>query len=332
LIHPCSRKKEKKLNASCHRLAAFITGALLTAAATAADFPSKAVRVIVPFAPGATDVQARFVMDRVAARLGQPFLIEPRGGAGTIIGSDVVAKAAPDGYTLLFTASAVTTLKVLNKQVPFDPERAFAPVSLVSQGFFVAAVSSAVPANTWAEFVTYAKANPGKLNFVSLGRNSVLLMVEALKLQAGIDLVAVPFPGMTPGRLAVVRNDVQLIVDGIADQKALADRGQVKILMYAGPRRAASLPDVPTAAEVGLPNYQAAFWTGLLAPSGTPKVAIDTLSNAVAAAVATPEVQKFYRDQNIEPVGSKAEDFVQRYQADLRRYAEAARAANIQPE
>lgn len=299
--------------------------------AVAADYPTKPVRVIVPFAPGATDVQARFVLDRAAARFGQPFVVEPRGGAGTIIGSDAVAKSAPDGYTLLFTASAVTTLKVLNKQLPFDPDR-LAPVTMVSQGFFVAAVSNAVPVKNWAEFVTYAKANPGKMNFVSLGRNSVLLMAESLKQQAGIDLVAVPFPGMTPARLAVARNDVQLIVDGLADQKALAERGQVKILMYAGPRRSPSLPDVPSAAEVGLPNYQAAFWTGMFAPNGTPKDVIDAIANAVAAAIATPEVQKFYRDQGVEPVGSKPEDFAQRVAADSRRYAEAARAANIQPE
>jgi tripartite-type tricarboxylate transporter receptor subunit TctC len=302
--------------------------------APAADYPARPIRVIVPFAPGpgSTDAYARSMQERMQNQIGQPFVIEDRPGAGTIIGSDAVAKAAPDGYTVLFTSGVITALKPLNKQLPFDPDTAFAPVSLVAHNSLVISISTALPARNFAEFIVYAKANPGKLNYLSLGRNSIMLMTESFKQMAGIDIVPVAYQGMAPGRLALIRNDVQLAVDGAPEQKAMADAGQSRPIMIAGPRRAAILPDVPTAAEVGLSNYEARAWLGVLAPAGTPRQIVEALSGAFAAVVATPEVQKFFRDQNWEPVGSKPEEFAQRFQTDSRRYVEAARGAKIQPE
>jgi tripartite-type tricarboxylate transporter receptor subunit TctC len=314
------------------RLSVFLAAAAFSFAARAADYPARAVRVIVPFAPGATDIYARFVMDKLQARLGQSFVIETRPGAGTIIGSDAVAKAAPDGYTLLFTSGVLSTLKVLNKQLPFDPDKAFAPVNLVAQNFLVVSISTALPAKNFAEFIDYAKAHPGKLNYVSLGRNSIMLMAESLKHLTGTDIVAVPYQGMAPGRIGLIRNDVQVIIDGAAEQKTMADAGQSRPIMLGGPRRSPALPDVPTAAEVGLPGYQAGAWMGVLAPAGTPRPVVDMLASAVAAAVATPEVQKYFRDQGFEPLGAGPDEFAQRLQVDSRRYADAAKAANVQPE
>lgn len=300
--------------------------------ARAADYPARPIRWIVPFAPGSTDVQARAVAERIQPRLGQPIIVEPKPGASTVIGTEFVANAAPDGYTMLFTSGVLSTLKVLNKDLKFDPDKALAPVSLVAQGYFVAAVNPSVPAKTFPEFVSYARANPGKVNYVSLGRNSVMLMAEMLKLQAGFDMTPIPYQGMAPGRIALIRNDVQFMLDGIQSLKPLASAGQVRLLMLAGPQRSQVLPDVPSAAESGVPGYVAGYILALLAPAGTPKEVIARMSGEVASAAAMPELRKFFVDSGGEAVGSTPEVLGERLKHDSQRYAEAARAAKIQPE
>ena len=314
-------------------LTAGVTLAVLSAMpAAAADYPTKPLRWIVPFPPGATDIQARAVAERVQTRIGQPIIIETKPGASTIIGTEYVVNAAPDGYTMLFTSGVINTLKVLVKDLKFDPATALAPVSLVAQGFFTVAVNSSLPVKTFQEFVAYAKANPGKLNYVSLGRNSVMLMVEKLKLQAGFDAMPIPFAGTAPGRLAVIRNDVQLILEGPQNLKPLADAGQVRLLMVAGPTRSPAVPDVPNSTEAGVPGYVAGYILALLAPAGTPRDAIGRISSEVAAVVNTPEMKKLFIDSGGESVGSTPEGLAQRMQNDMKYYVEAARAAKIQPE
>jgi len=304
----------------------------LSSTVVAADYPTKPIRWIVPFAPGATDIQARLVAEKVQARIGQPIIIETKPGASTIIGTEFVANAAPDGYTMLFTSGVINTLKILVKDLRFDPDKTLAPVSLVAQGYFAAAVNASLPVRTFQELVAYSKANPGKLNYVSLGRNSVMLMVEKLKLQSGLDATPIPFPGTTPGRLALVRNDVQFAMEGPHSFKPLVEAGQVRILMVAGPARLSAVPDVPNSAEAGVPGYVAGFILALLTPTGTPRDVIARMSSEVATVVNTPELQKRFVDIGGEAVGSTPEALAQRMQSDARYYADAARAAKIQPE
>jgi len=306
--------------------------ALSALPAIAADYPVKPVRIIVPFAPGSTDIAARAIADRLGQRLGQPVIVENKPGASTMIGTEFVANAAPDGYTLLYTSGVLTALKALNKNLKFDPEKSFAPVSLISQGYFALAVNASLPVRSFQEFVSYAKANPGKLNYVSLGRNSIMLMVESLKAQAEFGAVPIPFPGMAPGRLALVRNDVQFMLDGPQSLKQFADAGQLRLLMYAGPKRTATLPDVPASAEAGLPGYVAGYFVGVLAPAGTPKDIVSRLSTEIAAVIKMPEIAKLLTEDGGEVVGSTPEAFAQRIENDQKRYAEAARHGNIQPE
>jgi len=298
--------------------------------AVAQTWPTKPIRLIVPFAPGSTDVQARAVMEKVQATIGQPIVIETRPGAGTVIGTEFVAKAAPDGYTLLYSSSGHTILSTLNK-LNFDPDK-MVPVSLAGRGYFVVATSAALPVKTFQEFVAYGKANPGKLNYVSLGRNAVLLMMENLRQQTGLEMMAVPFQGMAPGRLAVVRNDVQLIADGIQSLKPLADGGQLRLLFFAGPTRSSQAPDLPSASEAGVPGYSAGWWTGVLAPAGTPKEIAVRFAAEMAAAAKTPEVRKFFNDAAGEAVGSTPDEFATVVESTRRQHAETARRANIKPE
>ena len=306
--------------------------AVTTLPVRAADYPTKPIRWIVPFPAGATDIQARAVAEKVQPRIGQPIIIETKPGASTAIGTEYVANAAPDGYTMLFTASVLVTLKPLVKELKFDPDKAFAPVSLVAQGFFVAGVNPSLPVKSMAELIAYSKANPGKLNYVSLGRNSVMLMVEQLKLQTGLDLTPIPYQGMAPGRIALIRNDVQFIIDGPQGLKPLADAGQIRLLMTAGPSRLATLPDVPNASEAGVPGYVAGYLLALLAPAGTARDIINRTSSEIAAAVNTPELKKLFIDSGGESVGSTPEALAQRLANDARKFAEAARAAKLQPE
>lgn len=303
-----------------------------TLPARAADYPTKPIRWIVPFPAGATDIQARAVAEKVQARIGQPIIIETKPGASTVIGTEYVANAAPDGYTMLFTSGVLTTLKVLVKDLKFDPDKALTPVSQVAQGYFVAAVNASLPVKSIAELVAHSKANPGKLNYVSLGRNSVMLMVEQLKLQTGMDLTPIPYQGMAPGRIALIRNDVQFIVDGPQSLKPLAEAGQVRMLMTAGPTRSPAVPDLPNSAEAGVPGYVAGYILALLAPTGTPRDIITRTSSEIAAAVNTPELKKLFIDSGGEAVGSTPEALAQRLANDSRKYADAARAAKIQPE
>jgi tripartite-type tricarboxylate transporter receptor subunit TctC len=307
-------------------------GYLLSGSTSAAAqaWPSKPIRLIVPFAPGSTDVQARVVMEKVQATLGQSVVIETKPGAGTIIGTEFVAKSAPDGYSFLYTSSGHTILSTLNK-LSFEPDN-MVPVSLAGQGYFAVATSAALPVKTFPEFVAHAKANPGKLNYVSLGRNAVVLMMESLRQQAGLEMVQVPFPGMAPARLAVARNDVQLIADGYQSLKPLADSGQIRLLFFAGPVRSPLAPDLPSAPEAGLRDYSAGWWTGVFAPAGTPKEIVARLSREIAAAAKTTEVRKFFAEAAGEAVGSTPEEFAKLVESTQKRHAETARRANIRAE
>ena len=315
------------------RTAGMLLAAIASVApAMAADYPNKPIRWIVPFPPGATDVQARAVAERVQQRIGQPIIIETKPGASTVIGTEYVVNAAPDGYTMLFTSGVINTLKVLVKDLKFDPEKTLAPVSLVAQGFFTLAVNASLPVKSMADLVAYSKANPGKLNYVLLGRNSVMLMVEKLKLQTGLDATPIPYAGTAPGRIAVVRNDVQLMLEGPQNLKPLAEAGQIRLLMVAGPTRSPAVPDVPSSTEAGVPGYVAGYILALLAPAGTPREAISRISAEVATAVNTPEMKKLFIDSGGESVGSAPEALAQRMQSDTRYYVDAARAAKVQPE
>ena len=298
--------------------------------AQAQNWPAKPIRLIVPFAPGGSDVQARVVMDKVSATIGQPVVIETKPGAGAIIGTEFVARAPADGYTLLYTISSHSALSTLNK-LNFEPEK-MVPVSLVGRGYLAVATSALLPVKTFQEFVAYAKANPGKMNYVSLGRNASLLQMEALRQQAGIEMTAVPFPGLAAGRLAVARNDVHLIIDSYQALKPMIDGGKLRALFIAGPSRSPLAPELPNSAEAGVPGYTAGWWTGVFAPPGTPKEIAARFANEVAAAARTPEVRKYFAEAAGEAVGSTPDEFAALVESTRKQHAESARRADIKPE
>jgi tripartite-type tricarboxylate transporter receptor subunit TctC len=302
-------------------------------AATAADYPAKTIKIVVPFTAGsATDLSARIFARRLQDRLKQPVIIENKPGAGGIIGLDFAAKAPPDGHTLVLSGPGLSTLKVLNKTLPFDPVKDLVPVSLAYESMGAVAINAAVPANTMAEFVAYAKANRGKVNYASLGRNTVMLGFEAFKSATGIEMTEIPFTGSPAALQAVLRNDAQ-IFNGAATQIApYVESGKLRVVAVTSQQRLAILPDAPTLAEAGFANLRFPTWGGFLAPAGTPQEIVARLSSEIAAIAAEPEARQALLATSQLPIGSTSEAFRQVIDTDRKLWADVARSANIQPD
>ena len=263
-----------------------VAGALaaLPAAVPAAadEYPSRPIRLIVPFpAGGGTDVVARVVANGISPALGQPVVIENRGGAGGTLGADVVAKAAPDGYTIgIATSSTHPAAVVLRKNVPYDPVTGFAPIGLIGTTPYILVSGLKVPAKTLAEFIAHTKANPGKVNYASVGVSTLgYLLSEQLKILTGMDLTHVAYRGASQAYPDVISDNVSAFLDNPTGSAGLVRDGQLRA--YAVTAKSAVLPGVPTFAEAGVPGFDAVFWYGYVAPPGTPQPIVDRLSRAV---------------------------------------------------
>ena len=295
--------------------AAFAALAPLTAAAQ--DYPTRPVKIIVPFAAGGpADVYARFLGARLQESLGQPFVVENRPGAGAVTGTDAVAKAAPDGYTLLLMSNAHTVNETLIPNKPYALLRDFAPVAPINYSDLVLVVNPAVAANTLPEFIALAKAQPGKLNYASSGPGTPYHMAgELFKAMAGVDIVHVPYKESSGARTGVLGGQVEMMFDAVTTMSEQAKAGKVKALATSGKARSSVMPNVPTVAEAGVPGYEAVIWLGVMAPKGTPPAIVNKLNAEIAKIVAKPEVRADWAKQGAVGMTMTPDEFA-RYVAD----------------
>jgi tripartite-type tricarboxylate transporter receptor subunit TctC len=315
---------------------ALAAATLVLAAGTAiAAFPEKPIRLIVPFAPGGgTDAVARIVGEAMSASLGQQIIVENKPGAAGNIALETVAKAAPDGYTLLLGFSTSLTVNPsLYKSNPVDVQKDLAPVALLVSAQYVLVVNPKVNVSTVAELVAKAKAEPGKLNYASGGKGTPLhLGAEMLKSQAKIDMVQIAYRGGGPASKSVMANETQVLFGSFPSTLPKIQDGSLKALAVTGPKRSPSLPDLPTMEESGYPGFIVTSWYGFLAPAGTPKPVIDKLGAAAAAALAKEDVKKKIEATGQDIQSGDAAMLASLIKQDIARWRKVLNDAGIQPE
>ncbi len=318
-----------------HILVASAVAAACPSVTRADTWPSKPIRMIVPFPPGSSpDLIARIVTEKLAAVLGQPVVVENRPGAGGNIGTGLVAKAAPDGYTLLFTINGpLVTAPSLYRHLSYDPMKQLAPVTLVATSPNVLVIDARLPAHNLAEFVALAKSQPGVLNYGSVGNGSAAhLAMEQLKAMAGIDLQHVPYAGFPQITTAIVGGQVQagFMVPAIAMPMVTA--GKLRLLAVTSSGRTGLLPSVPTVAESGYPGFEAISWQAILAPAGTPAPIVDRLYRELVKIIGSDDVRSKMRAQYFVPAGTAPASLRQTMTTEKARWDRVIRAANVQPE
>jgi tripartite-type tricarboxylate transporter receptor subunit TctC len=302
-------------------LAMWVPGAL------AEDYPSRPVRIIVPFgAGGPADVTARQIGGNLQESFGQPFVVENRTGAGGVIGTLEAAKSPPDGYTLLMMSNTQTANESLVPQRKYELMRDLTPIAPVNYSDLVIVVHPAVQAKTLQEFVALAKAQPGKLNYASSGQGTPYHMAgELFKTMAGIDLVHVPYRNSGEARSGVIGGQVQMMIDAVPAMAPNIAGNQVRALATSGQSRSSVLSNVPTVIEAGIPGYEATIWLGLMAPAGTPRPIIDKLNAAVNAVVMRPDVVKLWTEQGAVPMSMSPEEFHKFLRGDIVKWAEVVK-------
>jgi tripartite-type tricarboxylate transporter receptor subunit TctC len=316
-------------------LVASPAAALRPTQAVADDWPSRPIRMVVPFPAGSSpDLIARIVTEKLALALGQSIVIENRPGAGGNIGTGAVAKAAPDGYTLLFTINGpLVTAPSLYRHLSYDPMKQLAPVTLVATSPNVLAIDARLPVHSLREFVALAKSKPGALNYGSVGNGSAAhLAMEQLKAMAGIDLQHVPYPGFPQITTAMIGGQVQagFMVPAIA--MPMVNAGKLRLLAVTSTGRTAVLPSVPTVAESGYPGFEAISWQAILAPAGTPAPIVDRLYRELVKIIGSDDVREKMRAQFFVPAGTAPASLRQTMVSEKARWDKVIRAANVQPE
>ncbi|HET9653324.1 MAG TPA: tripartite tricarboxylate transporter substrate binding protein, partial [Usitatibacter sp.] len=282
------------------RLAAvFAALVLATPLAFAQSYPSRPVKIIVPFAAGGpADIYARVVGEKLQAALGQPFVVEDRPGGGSIVGTEAVHTSQPDGYTLLMMSNTHTVNESLIKDKPFELMRDFVPVAPVNYSDLVMVIHPSVPAKTLKEFIALAKSQPGKLNYASSGPGTPYHMAgELFKAMAGVNIVHVPYKGSSGARTDILGGQVQMMFDAITTMAPNVEAGKVRALGTSGKERSSVLPNVPTISEAGVPGYESTIWLGIMAPKGTPRAVIDKLNAEIRKAVTAPDVKAEWAKQ-----------------------------------
>lgn len=306
-----------------------------TLAHAQAPYPSRPIKFIVPFPPGGNlDFIARIVAPKLAESLGQPVVIENKGGAGGIVGAEYASKQPNDGYTIfLGNTGTLGSYPATHATLPYDPLKAFVGVGMTSTNVMLGVVHPSVPAGSPKEFVAYAKANPGKVAAALAGSGSVPhFATEQLRSQAGIDLLMVPYKGGGPAVTDLVGGQVQLMLEAPTVSISFVKAGRLKALAVTGTQRLPSLPDVPTFAEAGYPGVDAVGWQGVVVPTGTPPAIIARLSEALAKIINGAEVREKFASQGIDAVSSTAEEFTAYIRSEVAKWKQLARAANIKSE
>ena len=312
--------------------ALLLTAGLMAAhAARADDYPSRPVKVIVPFgAGGPTDVFARAIAEELRKALHAPFVMENRPGAGTTIGTDLVAKAAPDGYTLLMVSGTQTVNETLYARKPYRLMRDLVPVAPLIDTDLVLTVHPSVPAKTLAELLALARAKPGSLNYGSSGPGSNYHMAgELLKNITGIDIVHVPYKGSTGARNDILSGQIQMLFDSVPTMAPMIQSGLVRPLGTSGSARSPALPGVPTLDEAGAPGFQATLWVGFMAPAGTPAPIVDKLNREISKIVQRPDIKAAWEKLGATPVAMSQPQFAAFMQAQVDKWAKVIAANHI---
>ncbi len=312
--------------------ATLAAGALAAApAAFAQAYPAKPITMLVPFPPGGpTDLVARVLAQKLGEQLGQNVVIDNRPGANGNIAGAAVARAAGDGYTLLYNTSSITLSPALYKSLPFDVVRDFAPVALTAVVPLALVVHPSIPANTVKEFVAYAKANPGKLSYGSAGNGNVTHLGAFQFVQAnGISAVHVPYKGSAPADLGLVAGDVQFLTDTVNSVQGFVKDKRMKMLAVTTAKRMSLFPDVPTLAESGMPGFEVGAWQGFMAPAATPRPVIERLNAEIVKALQSPDVRARLAAQGAEPLGSTPDEYAAYVKKELERWAGVVKATGV---
>jgi len=306
-------------------------GLLLPLAASAQNWPTRPVRIIVPFAAGGSaDVFARYLAQRLPEYLGQPVVVEDRPGAGAVIGTDAVAKSPADGYTLLLMSNTHTVNETLVANKPYNLLRDFVAVAPLNSADLVLAAHPSLPANNVRELIQLAKERPGRINYASSGTGTPYHMAgELFKAMSGTYLVHIPYRGSSGARTDLLGGQVQLMFDATTTMVELVKSGKVKAIATTGKQRSSVLPDVPTVSESGVPGYEAVIWLGVLAPKGTPQAVVTRLHEAITKIASTPEVQKAWAAQGATAMTMSPQEFDKYIHEDIAKWAKVINSAHI---
>jgi tripartite-type tricarboxylate transporter receptor subunit TctC len=304
------------------------------AASMAQDYPSRLVKMIVPFgAGGPTDIFTRLLAEELRKALREPFVMENRPGAGTIIGSDAAAKSPPDGYTLLMVSATQTTTETLVPNKPYKLLRDFVPVASLLNSELVMVVHPSVPVNTVKEFIALAKSKPGALNYASSGVGSNYHMAgELFKNLTGTDILHVPYKGSSGARNDIISGQIEMMFDSVPSMAPIIQAGRVKALGTTGKVRSAILPDVPTLSEAGVPGYEATIWIGVMAPAGTPQPIVTLLSTEINKILGRADVREAWKKQGANTMVMTPEQFGTYVQSEIDKWAKVIQANGIKPE
>jgi tripartite-type tricarboxylate transporter receptor subunit TctC len=318
--------------------AAVMVGAIalapLPAVAQNKDYPNRAIRMVVPFAPGGgTDIVGRLLAESLGAALGTNVIVDNRPGGGSTIGTAIVAKATPDGYTTLLNTLDLAVSPSLHKKLPYDPLRDFIPVSLVAEQPNLLVVHSSLPVKTMKELIAHLQAQPGKLTYGSSGVGTAThLATELLLLAVQRNMIHVPYKGIGPAILAMLGNETTMLISTFASALPHVKTGRLRALGVTSLGRASLLPDVPTVAEAGVPGYEFTVWYGFVVPAGTPRAIVDRLNRESVGQLNTASVQQRFDAQGLSVTPSTSAQYVSKLKSEMEKWATAARVAKIQPE
>ncbi len=304
---------------------------ILAAGSALAQYPNRPIKLIVPFPPaGATDIVGRIVAQKLGERLGQSVVVENKPGAGGSIGSDIVAKSAPDGYTLLMATSSTHSIGPSLQKLPYDPIKDFAAITHVANVPNVLVVSPTLPVKDVKEFVALAKSRPGQLNFASSGVGTIVhLNGELFKMITGVDLVHIPYKGTALSIPDVANGNIAMLFDSLASVMPHVRSNKVRPIAVNAPGRSPLLPEVPTFAEIGMTEYDTYTWFGMFAPAGTPAAIVARVQAEVVASLAAPDLRERFSQVGAEAVGSTPQQFTDRILADTAKWARVIKAANV---
>jgi tripartite-type tricarboxylate transporter receptor subunit TctC len=301
------------------------------APAGAQGYPSRPIRMVVPFAPGGgSDITARVLADGLNKALGQPVVVDNRPGAGSTIGTDIVTKATPDGYTMLLGNISLAFNAAMYRKLPYNALRDLVPVSLVVQQPNILVAHPSLPAKTLKEFIALARSSPGKFTYGSAGLGSgTHLAMELLNMSLNIDMVHVPYKGTGPTLTALLGNEITVFMSTFASALPYVKAGRLRTFGVTTAKRARALPEAPTIAEAGVPGFDYSTWYGLLAPAGTPRAIVEKLNKATVGQLHSAELQQRYESQGMDVIPSTSAEFMVKLKSETKKWAKVVRAAHI---
>jgi tripartite-type tricarboxylate transporter receptor subunit TctC len=324
--------EEMKLVKKHRRRAAalFSATALIVPLAAAQNFPVKPIRLVVPFAPGGgTDVTARYMGTRLSEKLGQPVIVDNRPAASGVVGADLVAKATPDGHTLLVVSVTFVISSALQKNLPYEVKD-FAPITLLIASPLGLMLHPSVPAKSVKELIAYAKANPGKLNYGSSGPGSIAhLSTELMNSMAGIRMTHIPYKGVAAYTTAQLANEIQVGLSNMFSTQGHWKAGRLRLIAHSGAKRIDSMPDLPTIAESGVPGYEASIWYGFMAPAKTPRPIVQKLHRDIVAIANSPDAQQTFASQGNDVVANTPEEFAKVIKVEAAKWGEIGRRLGV---